>query len=167
MAYKFFRVAWPDPAAAEAELNGFLRSHRVMKVRQQFVEAGEDSFWSFCVEYVEPRAAGDRPASERPAARSGKERVDYRERLPPEQFDLYLKLRELRKELADADKVAVYLVFTNEQLAQIAVSPPSSKTDLAKIDGVGAARVDKYGDRVVEFCKAISTGGKAAGGSAA
>lgn len=66
MAYKFFRVAWPDPAAAKSELNGFLRSHRVMKFRQQSVEAGEDSFWSFCVESSNsPRRFG-RPAKRRP-----------------------------------------------------------------------------------------------------
>jgi len=161
MPYKFFRVAWPDPSAAEADLNAFLRGHRVMKVRQQFVEAGEDSFWSFCVEYVEARTG-----NERPPARSGKERVDYREKLPDDEFQAYLKLRELRQELAAQDSVPVYLVFTNDQLAQIASAKPKSKADLEKLDGVGATRVEKYGDRVIEFSKAIWAPKAAGGGKA-
>jgi len=151
MLCSFLRVSWPDPSAAEAELNAFLREHRVLKVRPQFVEAGEDSFWSFCVEDVEARVG----AAERPPGRSGKERIDYRERLKPDEFQAYLKLRELRKDLATQDTVPVYLVFTNDQLSQIASIKPQTKADLGKIDGVGATRVEKYGERVIAFSKTI------------
>lgn len=146
MAYKFFRVAWPDPSAAEAELNAFLRGHRVMKVRQHLIDAGEDSFWTFCVEYVEAR---EEP--ERSAGRTGKPRVDYQERLEPDDFQAYLKLRELRKELAAVDSSPVYLVFTNEQLAQIASTKARTKADLEKIEGIGRARLEKYADRLIGF----------------
>jgi hypothetical protein len=32
-------------AAAEGEMNGFLRAHRVLAVKKEFVADGEKSFW--------------------------------------------------------------------------------------------------------------------------
>ena len=32
---------------------GFLRSHRVLAVDRRWVEQGSESFWSFCVDYLE------------------------------------------------------------------------------------------------------------------
>ena len=46
--------------AAESILNGFLRSHRVLSVERRWVDQGENSFWSFCVDYLETSGA---PAS--------------------------------------------------------------------------------------------------------
>ena len=53
MAYRVFILPVRDPGAAETELNGFLASHRVLSVDRRFVEEGERSFWSFCVDFVD------------------------------------------------------------------------------------------------------------------
>ena len=45
-------------AAAEAEMNAFLCSHRVLAVKKEFVPDGENSFWTFCVEYRDSPAGG-------------------------------------------------------------------------------------------------------------
>jgi len=50
MALKFFTIAIREPAEAEAELNGFLRSHRTLSVDRRFVNLGENSFWAVCVD---------------------------------------------------------------------------------------------------------------------
>lgn len=39
-------------AAPEAEMNVFRRGHRVLAVEKEFVPDGEDSCWTFCVEYL-------------------------------------------------------------------------------------------------------------------
>ena len=39
-------------------------------------------------------------------------RVDYREVLSAEQFEVFSKLREVRKEVAEREAVAVYAIFT-------------------------------------------------------
>jgi hypothetical protein len=58
MAYKVFRIPVSSQAAwAEEELNAFLRARHVSTVQQRFVDAGENSYWCFCVEYVEQRAS--------------------------------------------------------------------------------------------------------------
>lgn len=85
-------------------------------------------------------------ANLRPGARGS---VDYRDVLSAEEFGLYARLRDLRKQLADRDGVPPYAVFTNEQLATIVQTRASSLTRLKDIDGIGEARIGKYGAAVV------------------
>jgi superfamily II DNA helicase RecQ len=44
----------------------------------------------------------------------------------------------------------VYVVFSNEQLAQVVQKKVSSKAALKEIEGVGDSRVEKYGAAVLE-----------------
>ena len=53
MQLKLFILPMKNLDAAEGEMNGFLRSHRVLAAKKEFVADGENSFWTFCVEYLE------------------------------------------------------------------------------------------------------------------
>ncbi len=64
--------------------------------------------------------------------------------LSPEDFAVFSKLREVRKALAERDAVPPYAVFTNEQLAAMVTGKVTTPAALAKLDGVGAARIEKY-----------------------
>lgn len=141
MAYAFFRVpSAPEPGAVE-ELNRFLRSRSAMAVHREWVDAGDASFWAFCVQYCETGETG---------AKSGATaKVDYKELLTETQFRLYVKLREARKQLAERDRVPVFTVFTNEQLAEMTKVPVRKAEDLREIAGVGEARVEKYGREIL------------------
>src|SRR5271155_2176729 len=97
---------------AEAEMNGFLRGHRVLAVKKEFVADEENSFWTFCVEYLDGTAAATGGGS--PGARPPK--VDYKEVLKPEEFEVFSRLRDWRKAVAEKEGVPVYAVLTNEQL---------------------------------------------------
>jgi hypothetical protein len=72
-------------------------------------------------------------------------KVDYKEVLSPEGFTVFSKLRDLRKEIAQAEAVPVYTIFTNEQLAQMVKARATTKADMEKIAGLGDARIEKYG----------------------
>jgi hypothetical protein len=45
MQLKLFILPVKNLSAAEAEMNAFLRSHRVLAVKKEFVADGENSFW--------------------------------------------------------------------------------------------------------------------------
>ena len=138
MKYHFFRIPVNDPDAATEELNRFLTMHRIVTTDRQFIADGENSSWSVCVTWVDQQGA---PRQDK------KQRVDYREVLNPTDFRLFAKLRDLRKEIAAAEGVPVYALFTNEQLAGMVCNRVKSATELAQIDGVGAGRLEKYGPR--------------------
>ncbi len=80
--------------------------------------------------------------------------MDYKEILKPEDFAVFARLRDLRKEIAQAEAVPVYTIFTNEQLAQMVQQKATSKTGLEKVAGVGDARIEKYGSRVLTVLQA-------------
>jgi superfamily II DNA helicase RecQ len=143
MQLRLFIVPVKNVHAAEIEMNAFLRSHRVLAVKKEFVPDGENSFWTFCVEYL------DAPAGL--AGGPGKPpKVDYKEVLKPDEFEVFSRLREWRKGVAEREGVPVYTVLTNEQLAQIVQRRIQTKAGLKEIEGVGDARVEKYGDAVLE-----------------
>lgn len=136
-------------AEAERELNAFLASHRVVAVERHLVTDGPASLWTFCVTYTTDGHAGSaRPEQGR------KGRVDYKDVLTPEQFAIFARLREARKVMADQEGIPPYAVFTNEQLAEIVQRHVTTLADLAGIDGVGPARVERYGRQVVDVVSA-------------
>jgi superfamily II DNA helicase RecQ len=145
MSFQLFTIPIQDGGQASAELNTFLQSHKVLSVDRRWVEQGSASFWCFCVDYL-PHASGGSPAGAgRPGFPRGK--VDYREVLKPEEFAVFVKLRDLRKEIAQAEAVPVYTIFNNEQLARMVQGKVATKAALEKIAGVGDARIEKYGSR--------------------
>jgi superfamily II DNA helicase RecQ len=144
MTLKFFLIPIANLVQAEAELNAFLRSHRVLKTDRNGVDEGASSFWAICVDYLDGSSAQETVTGKREAIRG---KIDYRLTLPPDEFEQFARLRELRKEIAAAEAVPVYTIFTNEQLATMVREHVITKGDLEKIAGVGDARVLKYADR--------------------
>lgn len=67
--------------------------------------------------------------------------------LSPDQFTQYVKLRDVRSEIAQKEAIPVYTIFTNEQLAAMVTAQVSTKEDLKSIPGVGEARVTNYGEQ--------------------
>jgi superfamily II DNA helicase RecQ len=66
-----------------------------------------------------------------------------------EDFALYAKLRDWRKITGEKESVPLYTIFTNEQLAAIAQQKIETLEELGALTGIGAARVDKYGQDVL------------------
>ncbi len=154
MAFQSFRIPVRSSEWAESELNNFLANRRVLCVDRRWVDQGENSFWAVLVDYLDSPTGSSRAA----VATASKRKIDYKEVLSPADFEEFAQLRVLRKELAAIDGVALYNVFTNEQLAQIVQSKARSMEDLKQISGIGDARVNKYGARALELLT-TKTGG--------
>jgi ATP-dependent DNA helicase RecQ len=59
---------------------------------------------------------------------------------------LFEALRAERRRLADAHGVPAYVIFHDATLAQMAAQRPQTPADLAQINGVGAAKLERYGE---------------------
>jgi ATP-dependent DNA helicase RecQ len=68
---------------------------------------------------------------------------------------LFEKLRELRRAIADRQGVPAYVVFSDRTLREMAEARPESEDDLLAVSGVGPAKLQRYGDR---FLRAIREG---------
>jgi superfamily II DNA helicase RecQ len=85
----------------------------------------------------------------------GRGKVDYKEVLNADDFAVFARLRVWRKDVAQQEGIPLYTVFTNEQLAQIVQQRVQTKADLQANAGVGDARVEKYGPRLLEVLQAV------------
>jgi superfamily II DNA helicase RecQ len=66
----------------------------------------------------------------------------------------FVALKELRNQLRDGKPA--YVVFDNKTLVSIARMAPTSKSELKKISGVGPAKLDKYGDAVIDLMTGLA-----------
>ena len=71
--------------------------------------------------------------------------------LTPEDDALFQKLRDLRKELADRQKVPAYIVFSDKVLVEMAVRRPSNDGEMLDVPGVGPAKLKKYGSTFLDI----------------
>ena len=58
---------------------------------------------------------------------------------------LFERLRALRRELADAEGVPAYIVFSDAVLARMAAERPTHEAGLLAVSGVGPAKLERYG----------------------
>ena len=82
------------------------------------------------------------------ATRTRREPVE----LPEGADELFEELRSLRMQLARERDVPAYVVFNDATLLDMAATMPSNRQELLAISGVGAKKIETYGD---EFLGAI------------
>ena len=70
-----------------------------------------------------------------------------------EDKDAWEALRACRKALADDKGVPPYVIFHDATLFEILSKQPESLSDMAEITGVGAAKLEKYGDQFLSALK--------------
>jgi DNA helicase-2/ATP-dependent DNA helicase PcrA len=69
----------------------------------------------------------------------------------PSSYDeaLLERLRDWRRACAQEQKVPAYVIFTDATLQAVAEQEPGSLTQLAAVSGVGAVKLDRYGEAVL------------------
>lgn len=150
MKLQFFSVNALEPEADQAVIDDFCVRHRLVSVDKRFVERGDLCYWSVCITYLEASSSPTKPST---TAINKRGQVDYREVLSEQEFEVFAKLRNLRKVLAEADGVPMYAVFSNAQLAEMVTRQATSMSTLAEINGVGTAKLDKYGKHFIAVLK--------------
>ena len=98
--------------------------------------------WAFLKERQEIRlmrpAADDRPPQRGPRGAVQVEASPYAQ-------GLFEELRTLRKQTADAEGVAAFMVFPDSALREMAAAAPRTPEEFARVRGVGAMKAERYG----------------------
>jgi ATP-dependent DNA helicase RecQ len=74
--------------------------------------------------------------------------------LTPEAAKVFERLREWRAGAAREQNVPAYVIFHDATLRQIAAEKPSTLTGLSGVNGVGEAKLAKYGQQVLDVLSA-------------
>jgi len=71
--------------------------------------------------------------------------------------NLFGKLRELRTEIAQREKVPPYVVFSDRSLTEMAAHYPQNQSEFVMINGVGPIKWHKYGrvfiEIIIKYCE--------------
>lgn len=148
MRFRLFQYPLPAPPELD-ELNAYLGSQRVAAVTHHLIPTAGGGMLVFVVETAGVAAA-------KPSPQSGP-KVDYRELLNAGDFVRFTRLRDERKKWAEAEGLPVYTVFTNAQLAALARGTFTTMSDLTQVEGLGQARVEKYGARLLALLNPAAT----------
>jgi ATP-dependent DNA helicase RecQ len=68
----------------------------------------------------------------------------------------FAALRSWRAEVARAHNLPAYVIFHDATLAAIAARAPQSLRDLQGISGIGASKLEKYGEEVLRVVEGFS-----------
>ena len=90
---------------------------------------------------IELRRDTIRKANRRPAAKA---------MVNEEDAPLLSALKAKRRALAEAAKVPAYIIFNDRTLIEMAETRPTNLDEMARIGGVGAKKLDSYGDAFLE-----------------
>lgn len=137
------------------ELNHFLRSHKVVDIKKELALLDGNHVWAFCVSYIPSAPSSDGGFT----PEKGKLRkIDYKDVLDPETFDIFSQMRKIRKQIADSEAIPAYAVFTDAELAEIAKLPTLSCEEMLKIPGIGKKKVEKYGNAICQHMQDETSG---------
>ena len=135
MQIKLFTVPIGDSGTALQEMNTFLKSNKILEVRDKLVRNENGAYWSFCVRFIEQTFI---PTSD------NKAKVDYRLLLDGPTFQKFSDLREIRKKVAADEGISAFVIFTDEELAELAKLEEITIKSMFGIKGIGEKKVERF-----------------------
>lgn len=152
----------PDTGAFDdGELRAFCETNQVLAVHQHLLTLDGIPAWAVLVTW-RPRSRpgrAARPTGPTPGATEGRARTRSRETPVPEaDRALYEALRAWRNQRAKRDGRPAFVLFKNNQLADLARERPTSAAAMQRIHGIGEAKARDYGPEVIALITAHERG---------
>ena len=82
---------------------------------------------------------------------SNKRDESWKDDLSEADMGVFNLLRDWRSERCKKEGVPPYILFNNKQLAEVVKMRPQSSVDLLKIEGIGKAKAEKYGEDILKI----------------
>ncbi|MGB3078314.1 MAG: HRDC domain-containing protein [Saprospiraceae bacterium] len=150
MNIKLFQTRLDDKHIQQDQdaINTFMESVTVKKTATQFV-IGQPDFWSVLVFYENGKA------HKNGSKESDKISFDAEVELTEEEKQIFVALKQWRRDRAKEVNVPEYLVCHNAELITVSKTRPRSMEDLNKIKGFGDQKISKYGDDIIAVVNAF------------
>lgn len=164
MKCKIFSVPLDSEHALEQEqkLNEFLAAANVKRVFASLADQPEGPLWSVLFLYEGEASTTRRSPEGRPATASFDRRPtngtsDTASTFSAEEARSIIALKKWRADAAAVEGVPLYMVANNKWLEEIVRIPVRSVDDLKKVGGFGEWRVQKYGPKIIEILKTVTS----------
>ncbi|MGH9843404.1 MAG: HRDC domain-containing protein [Blastocatellia bacterium] len=128
----------------DGPLRDFIKDKEMISVRDHFFVRNDQPYLAMIVNYMLKPAVTEVVAAQPPR---GSKRCDeaWRELVAEADIPLFNTLRDWRSARARRDGVPVYVICDNRQLAAIVAARPQTLAQLGEIEGIGKAKLERYG----------------------
>lgn len=130
-------------------LRDFIKDKEVISIRDHLFVRNEIPYLTLVVKYFPFRSE----ANAEPSSKTSSKDEAWKKLLSDADMGLFNLLRDWRSERCKKEGVPPYILLTNKQLAEIVKKQPDSLSALTKIDGIGKAKAEKYGEDVLALLK--------------
>ncbi len=154
LQFKCFTMPVLGSDSHEDALNSFLKQHCILNIRKRLIKCEGSYFLFFLIEYMDHSTSGKVSQGVNYNSSSKKPRVDYKYILSEEDFTIFDQLRKIRKKISEDNGVPVYVVLTNEHLAEVVTKRVSTEKELREISGIGDQKVGLSGP-ILDFMKKL------------
>ncbi len=154
LQFKCFTIPVLGSDSHEDVLNSFIKQHCILNIRKRLIKCDGSYFLFFLIEYMDNSPSGNISQGSNYNNSSKKSRVDYKDVLSDEDFSIFDQLRKIRKKISKDNGIPVYVVLTNEHLAEVVTKRVTTEKELRKIPGVGDQKVSLSGP-IIDFMKKL------------
>jgi len=128
-------------------MTNFMADKELLSWESHFFELRNEYFWTVLVEYRISFGLQTGPIGKN----EGNKNESYKEILSDNDWPLFNVLREWRTDMSKKEGIPPYIICNNIQMANIAIKRPSSLNALQEIDGIGKAKIEKYGKDILQI----------------
>jgi hypothetical protein len=131
-------------------LSDFLQDKDVLRFREHFLVAQDSPHVLCVVEWQQPLIP---PAAMEAALAAPKAANKTATNIPlsDDERVLFNSIREWRRDRSKKEGLAPYLILTDRQVVRLIRQRPQSRTALSQIEGIGAIKVERYGDALLRL----------------
>ncbi len=154
MLVKIITLVFSDSLSGfdDTPLRDFMARHQVYKIKPEFFMKDGIPHWSVLLSYdLFDKDQCD--GSQADKADSKNSRTNWKNEVSEEKWNLFNELRDWRNETGRNAGIPPYLVLTNRQLIDVISLKSHTLAALGEIDGVGPARIKKYGKELLMLLK--------------
>jgi len=116
-------------------LQRFIAGKAIKKIKPEFFQLDGQAYWTVWIEF-EPLIAEH-------------EKAKPDKHFNPLQQQLLAELQQWRREKAGNEKIPVYIIATNKELAAIVETMPQSLESLRMIQGFGHKKTERHGKEIL------------------
>ena len=136
-------------------MTAFVRDKEVLAVKEHFFSVNDQPHLACLITYQDPlpSSRGSAPDRNAPGDRRARRPKDALAALEPDERVLFGTLREWRNEVSRKEGVLAFVILTNRELIAILKARPATPNALLAIDGIGPAKVERYGKAILEIVR--------------
>ena len=127
----------------------FLKDKELISATEYHFVKNDIPYLIFVFRYFPHRAEVDPKLS----SKERNQDEPWRKLLSEADMGLFNLLRDWRSQRSKRDGMPPYILFTNQQLAEIVKRRPQTLGELTKIGGIGDGKAKKYGDEILKITR--------------